>query len=150
MVISIVFVKRPWWNPIAALIRWAIPVSRFRWARSSHSMIMDGDHVIHATMLHGVVRQHLDDALRGQKVVEVVSYSVPDSVAGLDWANTQVGKPYDFAGALGLSLSPNRLWQEDDKWFCHELCAATIHKAGRKLFIDAGHVTDTHLLLTQP
>jgi uncharacterized protein YycO len=148
--ITIVFVKRPWWNPIAALIRWAIPMSRFRWARSSHSMILDGDHVIHATMLHGVVRQPISESLHGQKVVEVVSFSVPDASVGIDWAFGQIGKPYDFAGAFGLSLSPDRRWQEDDKWFCHELCASAIQKAGRNLFIDVGHVTDSHLLLIQP
>jgi uncharacterized protein YycO len=148
--ITIVFVKRRWWNPVAALIRWAVPMSRFKWAQASHSMILDGDHVIHATMLHGVIRQPLFDAVKGQTVVKTVSYTVPDEAKGIAWALQQVGKKYDFAGAFGLGLFPARSWQEDDKWFCHELCAAAIHHAGRELFVSTGHVTDSHLLLIKP
>jgi hypothetical protein len=143
---TILFSIRPW-NPVSWLIRWALPVSRFKWARASHSMILDGDHVIHATMLHGVVRQPLAHVLRSQKVVARREYDVPDLDAGLVWARSKVGTPYDSKGALGISLKPDRQWQEDDKYFCHELCAAFIHACGRKLFDRFGHVTDTALLL---
>jgi uncharacterized protein YycO len=148
--ITILFVKRRWWNVVAALIRWAIPLSRFKLAKASHSMIVDNDDVIHATMLHGVIRQPRDEALKGQSIVETVSYAVPDGAAGIEWANSQIGKSYDFLGAFGLGLSPGRRWQEDDKWFCHELCAAAIQHSGRELFVDSGHVTDSHLLIIKP
>lgn len=110
-------------------------------------MVIDGDHAIHATMLHGVVRQPIAEALRGYGVVSRREYGVPDAEAGLVWAREQVGKLYDFSGAFGLSLKPDRDWQEDNRWFCHELCAATIQAAGRKLFTKCGYVTDTVLLL---
>lgn len=142
----ILFVRRPW-NPVSWLIRWALPVSRFKWARASHSMILDGDHVIHATMLHGVVRQPLAEALQGQVLVARKEYAVPDLAAGLAWARSQMGKRYDFKGAFGLSLAPERDWQADDMWFCHELSAGHVHGCGRQIFDKFGHVTDTALLL---
>ncbi len=150
MNITVAFVRRPWWDPVSALIRWALPVSRFQWARASHSMLIDGDWVIHATMFHGVVRVPASQAMQGQVLVAYRHYLVPDPEAGLAWARSQVGKSYDFAGAVGLSLKPDRHWQKDDRWFCHELCAAAIHQAGRQLFASAGHVTDTALLLVNP
>ena len=147
MNITIVFVRRPWWHPASTLIRWALPVSRFKWARASHSMVVDGDHVIHATFFRGVVRDPIDDAMRCQVLVDVRSYTVPNAKAGLAWARSQVGKDYDHSGAFGLSIAPDRNWQEDDAWFCHELCAGAIHHAGRRLFRQTGHVSDTALLL---
>lgn len=110
-------------------------------------MILDGDHVIHATMLHGVVRQPMFEALKRQVVVARMEYEVPNLKAGLAWARTKIGTDYDFKGAFGVSLEPDREWQSDDKFFCHELCAAFIHACGRKLFNKCGHVTDSALLL---
>ncbi len=142
----ILFAVRPW-NPVSWLIRWALPVSRFKWARASHSMILDGDHVIHATMLQGVVRRTLAEVLESQAIVARREYAVPDLDAGLAWARSQIGTDYDFEGAFGVSLEPGREWQDDGKWFCHELSAAFIHACGRKIFGKFGHVTDTTLLM---
>lgn len=110
-------------------------------------MLLDGDHVIHATMLHGVIRQPLDEALKMKTIVARKEFEVPDLDAGLEWARSQVGKGYDFKGAFGLSLTPDRHWEEDDSWFCHEFVAAFLHRSGRKLFEACGHVTDSSLLL---
>lgn len=143
---TILFSIRPL-NPVSWLIRWALPVSRFKWARASHSMILDGDYVIHATMQHGVVRQPLAEVERVQKVIARRQYDVPDLEAGLAWARLQVGTKYDFKGAFGVSLTPDRQWLEDDRWFCHELSAAFLHVGGRQVFDRFGHVTDTSLLL---
>lgn len=148
--ITILFVRRPWWYVVATLIRWALPVSRFKWARASHSIVMHGNDAYHATMIHGVVHATAEDALHGQVVVAQRDFEVPDLTAGIEWVKTQVGKPYDFKGAFGLSLSPDRIWGSQESWFCHELCAATLEAAGRKLFIDAGHVNDSSLLLVEP
>lgn len=142
----IIYTRRPM-NPVSSLIRWALPVSRFKWGRASHSMLVDGDHVIHATMLHGVIRQPFGEAMKNQIVVSQREYEVPDLQAGLEWARSQVGKDYDFKGAFGLSLDPNRDWTADDAWFCHEFCAAFLHACGRKLFERFGHVTDASLML---
>ena len=146
---AVILFTRRRWHPVSWLIRWALPVSRFKWARASHSMVLDGDHVIHATMLHGLVRQPLAEAMKSQVLVRRKDYEVPDLEAGLTWARQQAedGRPYDFKGAFGVSLKPDRNWQHDDAWFCHEFCAAFLHACGRRMFDRFGHVTDTALLL---
>ena len=138
-------------DPLSWLIRWALPMSRFKWARASHSMILDGDYVIHATMRHGgVIRQPLAEALKNQQVVTTRVFQVDNLENGIDWAKKQIGKSYDFKGAFGIALTPDREWIEDDSWFCHELCAAFLHNSGKKLFREFGHVTDSALLLVNP
>lgn len=147
--VTIIFTRRPW-NPVSWLIRWALPASRFKWARASHSMILVDGNVIQASMLHGVVHQPFAEAMAGQSIVTVRDYEVPNPELGLAWAMAQVGKPYDFKGALGLSLDPDREWTEDDSWFCHELSAGYLNACGRRIFNKYGHVTDTALLLVNP
>lgn len=147
--VTILFTARPL-NPVSWLIRWALPVSRFRWGRASHSMIKVGTDVIHATMMSGVVRQPIGEALKGQTVVGVREFSVPDLAAGMKWAEAQVGKGYDWRGAFGVALSPDRDWREDDSWFCHELVAGFLHASGKPVFARYGHVTDTSLMLINP
>lgn len=146
---TIVFTTRPW-NPVSWLIRWALPASRFKWARASHSMILIDGYVIHATMMNGVVRQPFAEAMKHQKIVTMRDYSVPDLDAGIAWAMAQVGKPYDFKGAFGVALDPDREWREDDSWFCHELSAGFLNACGKRIFDKYGHVTDTSLLLINP
>lgn len=147
--ITIVFTKRKL-NPGSWLIRWALPRSRFKWAISSHCMIEDGDFVIEANMLHGVRRVLRDEAMKGLTVVQTVSFSVPDADAGLRWARDQVGQEYDFKGAFGLALAPDRNWIESGSWFCYELAAGAILQAGRDAFRLIGHVTESQLLLLKP
>jgi|TARA_R110000868_G_C10784751_1_gene755803 hypothetical protein len=148
--LTILFVRRPWWHIGGAIIRWALPVSRFKWARAGHSMIVKDGFAYHATMRHGVVKEPIEQALHGQTVVAQRDFEVLDAPAALAWLDTQVGKPYDWRGALGVSLSPDRVWGSDDSWFCHELCAAALRAAGRNLFIESGHVNDSALLLIEP
>jgi hypothetical protein len=148
--ITVVFTKREW-NPGSYLIRWGLPKTRFHVASVSHCLIKDGDYFIEASMEHGVRRAHKDVALKGLTVVEEIDFYVPDAEAGLAWARTQVGLPYDWWGALGLSLAPDREWMEPDKWFCFELAAAALAKAGRDAFReDAGHITGTMLMALKP
>lgn len=145
--LTIVFTKRRW-NLGSWLIRWALPRSRFALAISSHCLIQDGDHYIEAQMMGGVKRTI--DALKPQTVVKVVKFQVPDAAAGLAWARSQVGKPYDFAGAFGVALAPDRDWCEPDTWFCYELAAATMVNAGRDAFTERGHITEATLLSLNP
>ena len=147
--IRIVFTKRKL-SVVSLLIRWALPRSRFAMARSSHSIVVDGDFMIEATMLHGVRRERAEVIMKGQTVVRVVEYQVPDAEAGLAWARDQVGRPYDFRGAFGLALSPGRDWMEPDRWFCYELVAATLAAAGRDVFANTGHITEAPLLAIKP
>jgi uncharacterized protein YycO len=147
--VNVVFTKRKF-NPTSWIIRWCLPRSRFHSSQSSHAMIVDGDYVIEATMLHGTRRVLKAEALKGAVVVADVHYSVPDAEAGLAWARAQVGLPYDFKGAVGLALSPDRDWTEQDSWFCYELAAATLKAAGRDVFKHYGHISENQLLAIKP
>lgn len=49
---------------------------------------------------------------------------------GYEYAISQMRKPYDFGAIVGLGLPFPRNWQSDDKWFCSELLAASLFKAG--------------------
>lgn len=53
--ITIIFTTRKW-NPVSWFIRWCLPRSRFANSLASHCLIVDGDYVIEANMLHGVRR----------------------------------------------------------------------------------------------
>lgn len=136
---------------IASLgIRWMVPRSRLAIAESSHVLAVDGDHAIEAVMLHGVRRVPLDVALRRASIVSVVDYQVPDARQGLAFGRSQIGKGYDYKGAAGLGLSPDRRWQDPQNWFCYELFAAMLAEAGRNLFVDHAHVTGSMLLSVNP
>lgn len=147
--ITVVFTKRTW-NPVSWLIRWAMPRSRFYMGRTSHCLIEDGEHLIEANMLHGVRRVLREEALKGLTIVETVAYAVPDAEAGLAWARTQVGMAYDFRGAFGIAVAPDRNWKKEGWWFCYELAAATIAEAGRDMFRSVGHISENSMLSIKP
>lgn len=148
--ITVVFTKRNW-NPGSYLIRWGLPKSRFKVADASHCLIKDGDYFIEASMEHGVRRALADEALKSLTVVDTITYNVSNAEAGIAFARSQVGKSYDFKGAFGIALAPDRDWTQDDKWFCFELAAATLAKAGRNDFReDAGHISGNLLMAIKP
>lgn len=129
------------------LIRWTLPISRFKMSASSHCFIFDHEKndVIEAVMSEGVRKTTFYTATDSRKLVRVLTFNVPDASKGLEFARSQVGKKYDIKGALGIGISPTRKWQEEDKWFCYELAAATLKAAGLDLFNNISHVSETHL-----
>lgn len=151
--VRVLYTKRPY-NIGSMAIRCANPVSFVKIAPASHGMVLDGDsgYVIEATMEYGVRRALLSEALHGCVVVNDVVYEVPDAEAGMQWLRDTArrGAPYDWPGALGLGLAPDRNWQQDTDWFCFELIANCLAKAGRPLFIDNAHVTAYMLMNVVP
>jgi uncharacterized protein YycO len=147
--ITVIFTTRKW-NPVSWLIRFCVPRSRFKNAEASHCLVKDGDYLIEASMTHGCRRVPAEEALKGSVIIKTVNYEVQDAEAGLEYARSQVGKKYDFKGAFGLAIAPDRDWTEDDSWFCFELTAATLAKAGRDVFVNNGHVSGTTLLALKP
>lgn len=147
--IRVIFTRRKW-NPVSWLIRWACPRSRFALALSSHCIVDAGIAVYEAHMLHGVRCVDREVALKGQTVVKQTDYQVPDTLAGLKWASSQIGARYDWPGALGLGLTPGRDWKQDDKWFCYEFAAAVLHASGRPVFANLTHVGETALMSINP
>lgn len=97
--------------------------------------------VIHAAAFHGVIRQPLTEFADGVSHFAVRDIALPDDAAAIQWALSQVGKPYDWLGALGIAAN-TRQWQEPDAWFCSELVEAAAAAGGRQRFIhDAWRVT---------
>jgi hypothetical protein len=127
-----------------------MPRSRFAWALSSHCLIEDGQYTIEAHMLHGVRRVLRDVAMKNLVIVGIVDYRVPDREAGMQFIRSQVGGKYDFKGAFGLALAPDRDWLEPGSWFCYELAAAGITNAGRDAFAYTGRITEQVLLSIKP
>jgi hypothetical protein len=123
-------------------------------APASHVITLDGNSgfAIEANMLHGVRRVTVEEAIRGAVVVSTVDYEVPDAEAGLVWlrATAERNADYDFKGAFGVALAPDRNWQEDSDWFCSELHANGMVKAGRRTFVDNARVTPYNLMCIEP
>ena len=46
-----------------------------------------------------------------------------------EWAETQIGKEYDFWGVFGYAIRFGKL-EEPDKWFCSELCEHGLRMEG--------------------
>lgn len=94
----------------------------------------------------GGVRFHELQSPSHYSRLERFEVDAPDSV--LDFALSQTGKPYDWAGIFGI-LTRNRKWEDDDKWFCSELTAWAFQKAGVPLLIETSNrITPRDLLIS--
>ena len=123
------------------------------WSHYSHvDMIVGGDHIIGASVLHGVEEVSL--AYRKSVSHRWVIGEVP-TIAAEDDDNiyralkSQVGKPYDWFGILGFLF--HRDWQNEDRWFCSELIAWAFDKVGTRILADSvrkSRVSPEHLLMS--
>ncbi|MCP1375404.1 YiiX/YebB-like N1pC/P60 family cysteine hydrolase [Dyella lutea] len=131
-------------NPLSWMIRAG------SWSRWSHVALVDGDYVIEAVAIHGVVRTPL--AKRQAQDPSWCMSALPcrDPAAIIAAAHTQLGKPYDYTGVLGIGL--HREWQQDDSWFCSELVAWSFAQGGDPLFRTASvrRVTPEDIWMLQP
>lgn len=109
----------------------AIAIRGLTWSDWSHVALVDGEEVIEATW-PTVCATPLDDVLAKHSLCVIVEFSDVDGAAIIQAARSQIGKPYDLAGILGIAL--HRDWQDQDKWFCSELVAWAFEKAGFPLF----------------
>jgi len=116
------------------------------WSAWSHCGIIDGTTVIEAVMGHGVVETPLDEFLARSSAWEVIEIPAADPAAVIAAARSQIGKPYDAKGVLGIAV--RRAWQQPDAWFCSELVAWAFHSAGTWLFrADAWRITPRDLYI---
>lgn len=120
------------------------------WSEFSHCAIVDGDSIIEAHALHGVIRTPMSEAVARNRRTVLVDLPCVDPQAVIDAAAGQIGKPYDWTAILGLGLS--RDWQNDDAWFCSELVAWSFDAGGSPLFRrgTARRVTPQHLWMLAP
>lgn len=105
------------------------------WSPWSHVALVlpESEAVIDATFMAGGVRQRsLSQLLDICSKYEFRDLTVPDPEAGYAFARSQLGKPYDWTGVIGLGL--HRDWQTDDAWWCSEFVEAVLAAAGRPRF----------------
>jgi uncharacterized protein YycO len=114
------------------------------WSSWSHCGIVTPQRtVIEAAAWHGVIERPLDLFLAGTSQAAVRGIALPDDAAAIAFARAQVGKPYDWAGAIGLAL--RREWDDAAAWFCSELIEGAAAAGGRKRFVhNAWRVTPQH------
>ena len=131
-------------SPFSWLIR------MMTWSRWSHVSIVDGDTIIQAHALHGVIRTPLAEAIETANRVEMVRLPARDSAAVIAGAASQIGKSYDWTALFGFLV--RRDWQADDSWFCSELVAWAFQQGGSPLFRAdrLARVTPEHLWMLEP
>jgi uncharacterized protein YycO len=88
--------------------------------------------LLSAAAPHGVAFSKLEDRLALASASAVIEVPVPDEAAALAWATSQVGRPYDWAGVVGIGLHRN--WEDDDSWFCSEFAATAMKRGGYEPF----------------
>lgn len=115
------------------------------WGEFSHVALVDGAQVIEAVFAGGVRAGDLDAAKERASRWALVEYDHTNPAGMIAAARSQIGKPYDKTGALGLGL--HRDWQEDDAWWCSELVPWAAAQAGELWFMpQAMHrITPQHL-----
>ncbi len=120
------------------------------WSRWSHVSVVDGDTIIEAHALHGVIRTPLAEAIAKASECELVRLPAGDPAAVIAAAVSQIGKPYDWTALIAWLL--RRDWQEDDSWFCSELVAWAFGKGGSPLFRPGilHRVTPEHIAMLAP
>ena len=131
-------------NPFSWLIR------LITWSRWSHVSIVDGDDVIEAHALYGVIRRPCCEVIETAKRCEFVRFKCDNPQGVIEAARSQVGKEYDWTALFGILLRRN--WQEDDSWFCSELVAWCFTQADCGIFRAdrLARVTPEHLWMLEP
>lgn len=115
------------------------------WGEFSHVAQIDGQRIIEAVAKHGVREASRDAAIAHASHWAIVEYPHANPSAMVAAARSQIGKPYDMTGALGIGL--HRDWQEDDAWWCSELIPWAAQVAGEPWFMPQAlhRITPQHL-----
>ncbi|HZH44263.1 MAG TPA: YiiX/YebB-like N1pC/P60 family cysteine hydrolase [Lysobacter sp.] len=141
--VDVVFTRRH--APGSILLR------TFLWSEWSHVALIDGDEIVEAAAGQGVRVRPLADLLAEASEYEVIAVPARSPRAVLAAARSQVGKPYDWRGVLGIGA--RRRWQDTDAWFCSELVAWAFARGGSPLVrVDAWRITprDLYIPIFQP
>ena len=134
-------------NPLSWFIRWVLPRSRFALALSSHCYIaIDDDNWFESVAPKGVTVTTKAEALKSDTIVAVLIFDVSNYAGGLEFLKAQIGKRYDYKGAVGLGIAADRVWNEDDAWFCYELAAGCLKASGGEPFKTLSIITETVLI----
>lgn len=115
------------------------------WGDFSHVAQIDGPKIIESVFRDGVREDSLDNAIARASHWAIVEYEHYNPAGMIAAVRSQIGKPYDKTGALGLGL--HRDWQEDDAWWCSELIPWAAQQADDPWFMPAAQhrITPQHL-----
>lgn len=117
------------YNPISLAVGVAAGSRQF-----SHSITIIGDRAYEASMTHGCRAGTVGQLMEGIVVYRDMQVAVPDIDAARAFAEDQMGKGYDFAGAVGIPLTYSEDWTDDSKWWCSDLTFAILLAGGLRLF----------------
>lgn len=112
-------------NPLSKIIRFL--------TRSEYShveMFVTPMTTISSTFKDGVRVVPLTAVLQGVSKYCIATIDAPESA--IDLALSQNGKPYDYMAIFGFFST--RQWQLADSWYCSELVAWALERAGKRLF----------------
>lgn len=97
------------------------PIIRFvTWSNFSHvATLIDDETIIHADF-HGVRIEPLKDLQARSKNWMIVEFECSNPEGVIAAMKTQLGKPYDFSGVIGILIRDVDL-ADDSKWWCSEI-----------------------------
>jgi hypothetical protein len=112
-------------GPVSSVIK------TLTWSDFSHVDLVFGDVLIGAVPFRGVVEDTLFERIAA--ATQIAVYDIPglDDEVALSFAKSQLGKPYDWAGAIGVGL--HRDWQDPERWFCSEFVEWVCTQSGHPL-----------------
>jgi len=117
------------WNPLSLAVGVASGSRQF-----SHAIAIIGDRAYEASMTHGCRAGTVEELMKGIVVYRDMQVWVPDIDAARAFAEAQIGKGYDWAGAVGIPLTYSEDWSDDSKWWCSDFVFAIVLAGGTRLF----------------
>lgn len=100
----------------------------------SHAITIIGERAYEASMTHGCRAGTVNELMAGAVVYRDMHVWVPNLAAAIAFAEDQVGKRYDWAGAIGIPLTYSEDWADAGAWWCSELAFAIVLAGGIRLF----------------
>lgn len=100
----------------------------------SHAIAIINGRAYEASMSHGCRAATVAEVMAGIVAYRDMDVWVPDLDAAIAFAEAQVGKGYDWFGAVGIPLTYSEDWADDGRWWCSELVFAIVLAGGTRLF----------------
>jgi hypothetical protein len=100
----------------------------------SHAITIIGDRAYEASMTHGCRAGSVEELMEGVALYRDMQVRVPDIDAAQAFAEGQVGKGYDWPGAVGIPFTYSEDWSDNSKWWCSDLVFAIVLAGGTRLF----------------
>ena len=110
----------------------SLAIRAFEGGSASHCAIaISEDSIIDSTFKYGVSQRTRNDWIKGKILVDSIKLSIPNEENAINFAKSQLGKPYDFTALVGFLFW--RSWQDTGSWYCSELVTASLLAGGLTL-----------------